>query len=496
MVTAALDLNLGIDFGTQFTKVCVRDIGIDQSWVVTFTNDSPSLNEALIPSKLGICSDGTLLAGHTQSEWQGQTQSISVVIDYIKMRLANIDLCEEGNQYPSDFLPKFQEIDLNSDENLEDLCAYHLSTVILKAKQWVGKNNADLVKNQKINWSANIGVPVKYIDSPAIERFQKVLCLAWLLSQSDEPLPLYFQELQERIRQLRQNISSGQIPCFAIPEIAAGVYSYTVSRQAEPGLYIFFDIGSGTIEGASFQFWRDSNEMPRVDFYSGEVEPLGVNALAKRVNNQLLGSKVEIEHDITHNSQKILQEIQAISENIANLYSTVHGDFIANKFKVTQRAIEKTLQSNVPPQTEKLLHLILGQSSIHSQVAKVIMTSKEKNREYFQRSSSLTIFLGGGGRESQYYQDTIQSTYSACNHQYADVPSYQVEELPFPKGNFDMSGIERLYFHRFAVAYGLSIPEAEAPEVCLPSRFPRQPPQPVQPTTPEIGRYPDDHSSM
>jgi molecular chaperone DnaK (HSP70) len=306
MATATLDLNLGIDFGTQFTKVCVRDTGIDQSWVVTFTNGSPSLNEALIPTKLGICSDGTLLTGLTQSEWQRQTQSMSVVIDYIKMRLANIDLREEGNQYPSDLLPKFQEIDLNNTENLENLCTYHLSSVILKAKQWVYKNNADLVKNQKINWSANIGVPVKYIDSRAIERFQKVLCLAWLLSESDEPLPLYFQELQERIKQLRQNISYGQIPCFAIPEIAAGVYSYTVSRQAEPGLYIFFDIGSGTIEGASFQFWRDNNEMPKVDFYSGEVEPLGVNALAKWVNNQLSDSKVEIENDITQNSQKIL----------------------------------------------------------------------------------------------------------------------------------------------------------------------------------------------
>ncbi|MDZ8189926.1 MAG: hypothetical protein RMX96_34460, partial [Nostoc sp. ChiSLP02] len=393
-------------------------------------------------------------------------------------------------------LPKFQEIDLNNTENLENLCAYHLSSIILKAKQWVYKNNADLVKNQKINWSANIGVPIKYVDSPAIERFQKVLCLAWLLSQSDEPLPLYFQELQERIRQLRQNIYYEQIPCFAIPEIAAGVYSYTVSRQAEPGLYIFFDIGSGTIEGASFQFWRDSNKMPKVDFYSGEVEALGVNALAKWINNQVSGSKVQIEDDITYNSHKILQEIQAISESLANSHSIKQGDFIAYKFKITERAIEKTLQSNVSHQTQKLLHLILGQSSIHSQVAKVIMTSKKKNREYFQHSSSLTIFLGGGGRESQYYQDTIEATYSACNHRYADIPPYKMKELPFPESDLDMSGIERRYFHRFAIAYGLSIEEGGAPEVRLPSRFPHQPPPPVKPITPEIGRYPDDNSSM
>ncbi len=496
MATLSLDLNIGIDFGTQFTKVCVRDTVREQSWVVTFTNGRPSLKEALIPTKLGICSDGNLLAGLTQSEWQGRTEPISVVIDYIKMRLANVDLLEEGSQYPSDLLPNFKGSDLNSPENLENLCAYYLSSVILKAKQWVLQNKPDLVKNQNINWSANIGVPVKYVDSLAIERFQRVLCLAWRFSESEinEPLSRSFKELQQRMRQLRQNISYSQIPCFAIPEIAAGVYSYTVSRQAQSGLYIFFDIGSGTIEGASFRFWRENNEIPRVDFYSGEVEPLGVNALAKWVDTQVSGSKLQVEHDITNNSQEVLQEIQLLSESIAN--SSNKGDFIANKFNVTERAIKKKLQSNISPQTEKLLHLILGQSSIHRQVAKVIMTSKEKNRDDLPKASSLIIFLGGGGRESQYYQDTILTTYFAYNHQYADVPPYQVKELPFPQDSFDMSGIERHYFHRFAIAYGLSIPKYEAPEVGLPSRFPKEPPQQFKPFTPEIGRYPDDNSSM
>ncbi|BAZ08924.1 hypothetical protein NIES4071_07300 [Calothrix sp. NIES-4071] len=122
------------------------------------------------------------------------------------------------------------------------------------------------------------------------------------------------------------------------------------------------------------------------------------------------------------------------------------------------------------------------------------MTSKAKNREYFEQSSKLRLFLGGGGRVSEFYQDTIESTHCTCNHKYAGVPPYIVEELPFPD-NFDMGGIQKDHFHRFAVAYGLSIPE-EALEFKLPSRLPYQPPQLVQPVTPQIGRYPDDNSSM
>ena len=70
----AINLNLGIDFGTKFTKVCVRDTDRDRSWVITFTNGSPKLDEALLPTKIGICSDGSLLAGLTESEWKTQPQ--------------------------------------------------------------------------------------------------------------------------------------------------------------------------------------------------------------------------------------------------------------------------------------------------------------------------------------------------------------------------------------------------------------------------------------
>jgi molecular chaperone DnaK (HSP70) len=498
MNTSPLDLNLGIDFGTQFTKVCIRDTALERSWVVTFANtdnhiNTTLLNDALLPTQVCIDSNGILSAGLTQSEWQQQTQDFSIIIDYIKMRLANLDLVEEGKVYPSNYLEQFHGNDLNSPENLENICAYYLSRVILKAKKWFCEHHADLVKNQNISWAVNIGVPVKYYDSPSLKRFEKVLYFAWLLSDSlPQSISLSFSQLQAKMQELRINIddASKEIPCFAIPEIAAGVYSYTVSRQAVPGLYIFFDIGSGTIEGASFRFWRE-DEMPKIDFYIGEVEPLGVNALANSISNKATSLRLQVKEDIIHNSEKLLQDIQNLSEVLMG--ATKRGDFICNRFKVTDKIIEKNLLESITPQQEKLLHLILEQASIHKQVGKVIMKSKAKNKD-----NNLVIFLGGGGRESQYYSDTIKSTYFAFNHQYAGVPKYEVQELPFPKDDLDMNGIQHNRFHRFAVAYGLSIPEYQAPEVKLPSRFPYKPPKllPSILTTPEIGRYPDDNSSM
>jgi len=504
----AINLNLGIDFGTKFTKVCVRDTDRERSWVITFTNGSPNLDEALLPTKIGICSDGSLLAGLTESEWKTQPQT-QIDVDFIKMRLANIELTKEGEGYSFDSLPKFHEIDLNTPENLENISAYYLSRVILKAKAWVLKNNADLVKGQKISWSINIGVPVKYFDSNAINRFCKVLSLAYLLSES-HPESLTFNHLNDYATLLKNDASNREnISCFAIPEIAAAVYSYTISRQAEPGIYIFFDVGSGTIEGASFRFFRE-NKMPKIEFYTGEVEPIGMNALAKQVNMRVADiPEFKIEKQLVDNSYLMLQNIESLSKQVGpqspnEHYHVANSVDVGFNGKVTIELIKKALENQPSIEEQMILNLILlGQRRIHRQVAEVVVTCKEKSPEYFKSSSSLRVFLGGGGGISEFYRHTIESTHAAFDHKYAGIPVYDLRDVPFPgqggteADKFDMSGIEHSHFHRFSIAYGLSIPDYEAPEVTgFPRQFPIVPSPPHQPITPESGRYPDDNSSM
>ncbi|MBD2014348.1 hypothetical protein H6F96_10230 [Microcoleus sp. FACHB-53] len=466
-------LNLGIDFGTSFTKVCVRDTDRDRSWVVTFSNGKPALTQALLPTKLGISSEGKILAGLTPLEWSKHLEGSYTSIDFIKMRLANLYIHQELEGWQFEYLSalKISGLDLEDPDTIENLCAYYLSSVISKAKAWVLDNNADLVKNQQIEWSANIGVPVKYCDSKAIDGFGKVLSLAWLLSES-HPESTTVNELKQQLKLLRLEIRDrDDIPCYAIAEVAAAIHSYTASRQATEGVYVFFDVGSGTLEGASFRFWR-KDEMPRVDFYSGEVEPLGVNALTKCVANGSQEEEIEIEDCITRDCESLCQAIESLSTRLAKINPIRSGEYIANKLKLSNEATENALKQTQLSQERRLLHLILGQRLIHRQVAKVVMITKEKNPNYYSESSTLPIFIAGGGGIVKFYRDTIESTYLAFGHQYAGVPAYAVKELPPPLGDFSLSGIQPSHFHRFAVAYGLSIPEAEAPEVQLPRLFP------------------------
>jgi len=66
-----ISLNLGIDFGTQYTKVCFRDVDREKSYVVIPGKPEACIEGSLIVSQVAIHpTSGVLLAGLTQPEWQ------------------------------------------------------------------------------------------------------------------------------------------------------------------------------------------------------------------------------------------------------------------------------------------------------------------------------------------------------------------------------------------------------------------------------------------
>lgn len=442
-----LDLNLGIDFGTSFTKVCFRDIGRNRSEVVTFSDELANLDEALLPTKIGILPDGTLLAGLTTQEWKALEQPIQTSVEFIKMRLADLDISQENERWRLEHLPE-----LDRPETVENLCAYYLSRVIARAQSWIRRNKPDLVKNQKIEWSANVGVPVEYYDSPAIARFQTVLSLAWLLSNEPQTELLTFETLGNCLKQLRSRIEQNTTDCHAIPEISAAVWSFLNSREAQEGFYVFFDVGCGTLDGVSFRYWRFEGE-PNVDFYSGSVKPLGVSALSKCIAAELNAPESEVRKGIFNQNDSYLTQMN-------------------------------TSQSRL--QIQQLVGKVIGEGrQKHGQHRPVF-----KDLEFQQ---GLSVFLGGGGGKTHFYKQAIMDTHSAFHHKRAGIPYYTQKDIPSPK-DLSMNGLEKREFHRFAIAYGLSIPEWDCPTIRLPSVMANAEPEETTPwSRPE--RYEDTRDS-
>jgi len=419
---ADLALNLGIDFGTSFTKVCFRDVSRERSEIVTFTDELTHLEESLLPTRIGILKDGTLIAGLTDLEWRQYDDRIQTSIKFIKMRLVDLDLPQSNANWRLEQLPE-----LDDPETVENLCAYYISRVIYHAQTWIRQHKPELILNQHIQWSANVGVPVEYCDSPASERFKSVLSLAWLLSNEPQTEPMTLQNLSDQMTALRQEKT--QTDCFAIPEIAAEAWSLINSREVDEGFYVLFDVGDGTLDGSSFHYWNDRGEK-KVDFFSSKVDPLGVTAFSQQLAKELKLLESDIRDTIFGNSARYAEQIRSSQ---------------------TRKEVQKS-------------------------VAKVVIQGSQRYRDHgfvVARpgfTEPLAILIGGGGGQTEFYQRAITATHTDFQQKNAGVPEYQIRSLPKPK-DLETNGIHSREFHRFSVAYGLSIPKGEQPEIRLPSRM-------------------------
>ena len=141
-------VNLGIDFGTALTKICYRDSALEESGIVTF--GGRTAEAAMIPSVVSVTPEGTLLLGDAELS--------AVRIDYLKMRLASLDL-------PVGSWPSPDGVDLSSQPTVAALSSWYLASVIGRCQEWISQHEADRFAGREVVWSANVGVPVEYYDS-------------------------------------------------------------------------------------------------------------------------------------------------------------------------------------------------------------------------------------------------------------------------------------------------------------------------------------------
>ena len=379
------------------------------------------------------------------------------MLEFIKMRLAHLDLPEDSNWRLE------QILELDDPNTVEHLCAYYLSRVIIRSQSWIQHYRSDLFVHQIARWSLSIGVPVQYCESPALERFRRVLSLAWLMANmlsAQEPLTLNaLNHLGTYLRHWMRDKLQEDLDCFTTPEISAAVWSFLSSRQAVEKFYTFFDFGDGTLDGTAFRFWREGEgegEL-KVDFYTGQVQPLGVTAF----------------------TQQTAQEIQASPETVRQA--------LLEWELTTENGLQTTLQTCQTRQRVQQL------------VASVVMRGKKKHQDNRgnliarnELGNQLDVFVGGGGGHNAFLQRTVEDTHEQFQHNNAGIPPYRIKQIPVPD-NLATNGLAPEEFHRFSVAYGLCIPEWEGPEI----RLPKQVESNIRPpSTSRVPRYEDTRDMM
>ena len=429
-----IHINLGIDFGTSFTKVCYRDLGAEESIVARI-----GLGSSVVPSVVAVNSCGRLHLGDTIGKAQSDYR-----ISYLKMRIAG----EQIEPKP----PLVCEFDLGSCLGQRALSAWFLASIMNRSKDWIGKIDSDRLRNRDPIWSANIGVPVDHFDSKRMPAFKEVFRVAWKWAFGVSRLPERVGQLKDSYCDTRDSIYHSEnanpdlIDCRAVPEIAAAIYPFVMSRDAAPGMYAHFDIGGGTLDGVVFEF-RSHGADKRILCYSGKVGRLGIAIVSERLelDHYTFGNPSSFDEQIMYKCHNANTEVQNIQNEINRLVGNVIWN-AARKKRTMRFSREASEQRPGLPKNPR------------------------------DQDNVLHMFLGGGGSLSSWYCSAIKSTHEKFRQGNAGIPLYDLQPLRAPTDLLGVPNDEDTFRH--AVSYGLSIPYDEGPKVTFPSKIGQPPPLP------------------
>lgn len=237
-----IQLVLGLDFGTAYTKVVIGERR--RAYAVPFTGVAPQRNPYLLPGVLTIADDGRVGLGS-----QGQGRRVSD----LKMRILDGD---------------------TGDETLSLTVAF-LALVMQNARGWFLNTHSDTYKNYHLDWNVNVGLPTTHYQNETLVGFYRQLVKsAWHASTRASPLDLdlacdSFADDEDSLRE-------HAIGTF--PEFAAQINGYVRSPMRRSDIHLLMDIGAGTVDVAAFNVHQIEGD-DVFPILGSRVEPLGVHVL-------------------------------------------------------------------------------------------------------------------------------------------------------------------------------------------------------------------------
>ena len=320
------------------------------------------------------------------------------------------------------------EIFDKSFHRVEALSAFYIASVIHYAIDAYREEHPP-----QVTWSANVGVPVShFFDSPHVKVFRRVCAVAWCWAIQDT-IPTSVSNAMYQYAESVKEISTGTSDCHAVPELAGAILSFVNDRGAQPGPYIYLDVGGGTVDGVAFRF--DNREgAPKIACYSSVIKNFGVDGLVRRFD---IGEQSLVRRMLVRESVPLPEVYQKLS-----------------RFK----------------------------QSVQELVAEVVYRGRRIDLERWDGERHLRVFLGGGGSRSGWYRDIIDRTWGEFQQANLGIPKYRLAPLPIPN-DLKMTDAQKSRFGRLAVAYGLSVPAGEGPDFLGPHLFHG----PLPPTYVDIG---------
>ena len=262
-----IQLVVGLDFGTSFTKVVIGESRI--RYAVPFGPFCNGGNPVFLPSGLSV--------------------------------LAESDECRLGVEAHGGILHdnlKMPLIERDFSGDVRARAAAFLALVLRYARGWLLEKHGRVYRGRKIEWFVNVGLPTdSFDDAELTSAYVSIVDAAWRMSiqpgaislscAKDQPTtnPAEAGELPEEY--VERLLPADRINAF--PEFSAQVAGYVRSPRRQDGLHTMVDVGGGTLDVTVFNVHKDSYGDDIFPIFARRVRPLGTRYLMQARRNALRG---------------------------------------------------------------------------------------------------------------------------------------------------------------------------------------------------------------
>ncbi|MBZ9557215.1 MULTISPECIES: hypothetical protein [unclassified Modicisalibacter] len=295
----------------------------------------------------------------------------------------------------------------NTDDNFSSdvEATIFISLVTRHIRGWAERTFKDMGATT-LRWRLHLGLPASPFQSEKIqERLYRIAKNAWSAS-------FYQGQISRAVVTKIYSHSSRQhtIPIKVVPEFLAQLHPYLKSSQSQEGLHGLIDIGAGTIDFVLFNIFR-VEDSDRIPIFGDNVAPLGSHYLIATLSGRAGQSLQWEDSDASKAFSFFSERTEEIREQVSKRASIFKEHL--------KKGLSKALKS-----THQLY----------------------PNAPVWKKQNEFPFFLCGGGSHISFYKTSIKDRKSL---------SISYKKIPLPKNV--VGDIKAASFHRYSVAYGLSI---------------------------------------
>lgn len=403
--SAPVDLVIGFDMGTAWTKIVIQDTARRRAMAVSFGEYGSDSNPFLLPTRLG------LLHGHLALCKREDPQNVCK-----DLKISLIEKPEQGLKIIGD-----DKLTITGCE----LAAAFISIVLRYARHWFITSQAAIYRNNLLRWQMNLGIPVKnYDDKHVKEAFHNAALAGWYLSEQKGEITL--TGAKTALKNIKEHDFHPGIHrdyINVVPEVAAEVAGYAYSDMREEGLHLLVDIGAATLDVSTF-ILNTNNGENRYGFLSADIGRYGAFELHR---SRLEAFRIFI--------NSWLSKVDGISE--------------------TLEPVPESYNNYVPPQSDipNFDETFIKKATIP--ITKVIVkTKRDRDPNSEAWVNGLPLFLCGGGSLAKFYSEKLLNNVIKSMDNFV-WEGFRLKQIPIPE-KLEAYGLRSNEYHRLAVAYGLS----------------------------------------